>query len=210
VISFVTAQADRGLQVESPAGTIWMWEAVLHRGGSFVYYDRALNTFQVTGSGVDAAIALMSPLLVCAVVAVLLAGIRRVWLGNPRDRALTRVLPALALALVSALIAFNKVGSPQYMLWLAPPIVLGLVLSPRSFGAPAILVAAMAGLTQVFYPYLYVPLLNVNPALVAVLTLRNVLLFVVLGWAVARLWRVTPTPSQQPLSQRPPSQQPKE
>lgn len=197
VLSFVTAQTSRGVQVESPVGTVWMWQAVLHLGGSFVYYDRPLNTFQVTGAGIDGAIALMSPLLACVVAAVLLSGIRRAWLGAPRNRTLSAVLPPLALALITALIAFNKVGSPQYMLWLVPPVVLGLVFSPRRFRTPALLVATMAGLTQVFYPYLYLHLLALNPVLVGVLTVRNLLLFVVLGWALVQLWRPQPSESQQ-------------
>ena len=201
VLSFVTAQTSRGVQVESPVGTIWMWQAALHLGGSFVYYDRPLNTFQVTGAGIGTAIEWMNPLLACAVAAVLLAGIRRVRLGSSRTGALTGVLAPLALALLTALIAFNKVGSPQYMLWLVPPIVLGLVLSPRMFRTPALLVAAMAGLTQVFYPYLYLDLLALNPVLVGVLTVRNVLLFVVLGWASAQLWRAGASPSQEPCQQ---------
>lgn len=204
VVSFVTAQADRGLQVESPAGTIWMWQAMLHLGGSFVYYDRPLNTFQVTGAGIDDAIAVMSPLLACAVAGVLFVGIRRIWPGAPRNRTMTRVLPPLALALVSALIVFNKVGSPQYMLWLVPPVVLGLVLSPRAFRTPALLVAVIAGLTQVFYPYLYPALLALNPVLVGVLTLRNLLLFVVLGWALAQLVCAPPEDRQRRRNQAQP------
>lgn len=207
LLSFVTAQADRGLQVESPVGTVWMWQAALQRPGSFVYYDRALNTFQVTGPGITAAIGLMSPLLLCVVVAVLLVGVRAVWLSTPRrdevaTGAVARVLPPrvlapLALALVSALIAVNKVGSPQYMLWLVPAVVLGVAVSPRAWLTPAILVAALAGLTQVFYPYLYLDLLGLNPLLLGVLTLRNLLLFLVLAWAIVRLWRQPHRPVSQ-------------
>jgi Protein of unknown function (DUF2029). len=185
VFSFVSAQTDRGLQVEAPISGIWMWESVLGRPGSFVYYDQPLNTFEVTGDGIDAAIALMSPLLAIAVLVVLLLGIR----AARRGRAMTLVLPSLALAVVTALIAFNKVGSPQYMVWLVAPVVLGLVYQGRGFRTPAILVAIMAALTQTFYPYLYDGILMLNPALLVVLTLRNLLLFAVLGWAILALWR---------------------
>jgi hypothetical protein len=185
VFSFVTAQGDRGLQVEAPVSLIWMWESIAGRQGSYVYYNEPLNTFEVTGDGINTAIALMSPLLAVAVVAIMLIGIR----AARRQQAMTRVLPPLALALVTALIAFNKVGSPQYMVWLAAPIVLGLAYQGRAFRTPAILVAVMAALTQAFYPYLYDAILMLNPAMVFVLTVRNVLLFVLLGWAVWALWR---------------------
>ena len=69
------------------------------------------------------------------------------------------VLPALALAITSALILFNKVGSPQFVGWLVVPIVYGMATAAigegRSFRVPAILAAAIALLTQSFYPYLY-------------------------------------------------------
>lgn len=185
VFSFVTAQGDRGLQVEAPVSMIWMWESIVGRPDSYVYYDQPLNTFEVTGDGINTAIALMSPLLAVAVVAILLIGIR----AARHKEAMARVLPPLALALVTALIAFNKVGSPQYMVWLAAPVVLGLAYQGRAFRTPAILVAVMAALTQAFYPYLYDAILMLNPAMVFVLTVRNALLFVLLGWAVWALWR---------------------
>ena len=46
---FVTDQADRGLQLEAPVSTWYLWGAVLGIPGSFIYYDRDLLTFQVTG-----------------------------------------------------------------------------------------------------------------------------------------------------------------
>ncbi len=185
VISFVTMQTDRALQIEAPISTPWMWEAALGAPHAFVYYDRALLTFQVTGEGSGVASSLMTPLLGAAVVVVLLIGIRAV-----RGRApMTRVLPVLSLALVTTLIVFNKVGSPQYITWLAAPIVIGLVYRGRAFLTPAILVAVTAALTQTFYPNLYDLILTVHPAALAVLTARNLMLFFVLGWSVWALWR---------------------
>ncbi|MDQ1584166.1 MAG: hypothetical protein QOF36_2220 [Microbacteriaceae bacterium] len=185
VLSFITMQTTRGLQIEAPISAPWMWEAAFHRPGSFVYYDRSLLTFQVTGDGSETASSLMTPLLAVAVIAVLLIGIRAVRHHAP----IARMLPALALALVATLIAFNKVGSPQYITWLAAPVILGLVTQGRAFRTPAILVAVTAVLTQLFYPYLYDLILVVNPVMLLVLTVRNLMLFVVLGWALRALWR---------------------
>jgi hypothetical protein len=137
----------------------------------------------------------------CALVIVLIA-----MLVLQRGARATEVLPALALALVSGLIAFNKVGSPQFMTWLAVPVILGLATHAaghgRSFRAPAIMVAALALLTQAFYPYLYGWLIGLHPAMLLVLTARNVLVFVVLGWALVALWRCTPR-SDEPASAEP-------
>jgi hypothetical protein len=152
-----------------------------------VYYDRNILTFQVTGPGIDSAIALMTPLLAIAVAVVLLFGIRATYRGAP---ALV-VLPPLSLALVATLIAFNKVGSPQYIAWLAAPVILGIVCNGKHFTVPAILVGVTAALTQLVYPYLYIWLLysNPNPMMLGVLTIRNVMEFVVLGCALWMLWR---------------------
>ena len=72
------------------------------------------------------------------------------------------------------LIVFNKVGSPQYIGWLAAPIIAGLVLEQRRFVAPAVIALVLAALTQAFYPYLYNGLLNVQPVELSILTLRNI------------------------------------
>ena len=122
------------------------------------------------------------------------------------------IVVVIALALVSALIAFNKVGSPQFMTWLAVPVIMGLATHAagrgRSFRTPAIMVAALALLTQAFYPYLYGWLIGLHPAMLLVLTARNVLVFVLLGWSLVTLWRCvrrTPrvreprAPGRQPL-----------
>lgn len=185
VLSFITMQTGRGIQIEAPVATFWMWQAALHVPGAVVYYDRELLTFQVTGQGTITAGALMNPLLMATVAVVALVGIRSLRRGTPY----TRILPELSLALVIAFIAFNKVGSPQYVAWLAAPVVIGLVYQGRGFRTPAILTLVTAALTQVVYPYLYDGLLVPVPAMVLVLTLRNLMYFVVLGWCIAALWR---------------------
>jgi hypothetical protein len=185
ILSFITMQTDRGLQIEAPVSTIWMWQAALHVPGSAVYYDRQLLTFQVSGQGTEVAGALMNPLFALTAVVVTLIGVRALWRGTPY----TRILPELSLALVTAFIAFNKVGSPQYVVWLAAPVVIGLAYQGRGFRTPALLVLVTAGLTQVFYPFLYDMLIVPQPGMVAVLTLRNLMYFVILGWTISALWR---------------------
>ncbi|TAM67525.1 MAG: DUF2029 domain-containing protein [Microbacteriaceae bacterium] len=192
VFSFVTQQTGRGLQIEAPVSAPWMWAAALHSPGSFVYYDHALLTFQVAGPNIGFAIALMTPLLAAAAVLVLLIGAWATYRGVPA----LAVLPPLMLGLVATLIAFNKVGSPQYITWFAAPVILGIVCGGRQFRTPAILVAITAALTQVVYPYLYVGLLNANVLMVAVLSARNLMLFAILGWSLWALYRSARTISR--------------
>lgn len=217
IMSFITQQTGRGLQIEAPVSSIWLWLGALGQPASGLYYDNELLTFQVVGPGVKSAAALMTPLMGIAVLVVLAVGVRaalrrgawnragqfgvgqgRAVFGRPvQGGAAASVLPILALALVAALIAFNKVGSPQFVTWLSVPVIAGLVLDPRRFAVPAVLVALVAALTQVVYPYWYGYLLNLDAPMVAVLTVRNALYFVLVGWALQALWRM---PSGQVLS----------
>jgi hypothetical protein len=185
VFAFITGQTDRGLQIEAPVATFWLWQVVGGVPGAAVVYSRELNTFQVDGAGVEVVAGLMTPVLAVAVAAIALLGIRAV----RRGAYLVNVLPPLGLALVAALIAFNKVGSPQFIGWLAAPVVLFVLYRRKAALVPATLVLAVAALTQLFYPYWYDWLLVAAPAFVVILTARNVLEFVILGWAVRMLWQ---------------------
>ena len=189
VLSFITEQTGRGLQVEAPVSTFWLWQALAGEPNTYVYFDKAILTFQVQGPGSALASALMTPLLAIAVLVVMVLGIRAARAGASAGD----LLPPLALALVTTLIAFNKVGSPQYLGWIAVPIILGLATSRAghggSFRVPATMALVLAALTQVVYPYFYLALLALNPLLLAALTVRNVLEFVLLGWAVIAIVR---------------------
>lgn len=191
VFSFVTEQTDRGLQAETPVSTIWLWQALARTPGTFLYYDHALMTYQVAGTGVGVVAALMTPLMALVVIAICLIAIQAVRAGA--DSA--ALLAPLSLALVTALIGFNKVGSPQFMTWLAVPIILGLSMSLAGrggpFRVPATIAVVIGGLTQSFYPYLYGYLLALQPGMLLLLTLRNLLVFVLLGWAVTAVWRLS-------------------
>lgn len=181
VLSFVTQQTGRGLQPESPIATVWMWLAGFGVPGARVTYNSAILSFEVVGPGSDVAAAVMTPVLAVAVLVVVGLGVRAARAGAST----ALLLPTLALALTVTLIAFNKVGSPQFMAWIAVPIVLGLVTRDGpSFRVPAAVGLVLAALTQVIYPYLYNALLALHPLMLVALTVRNALEFVLLGWAV--------------------------
>lgn len=189
VFSFVSQQAGRGLQIEAPISTLWLWLAAAGVPDTFIYYDRAILTYQITGGGTDVAAALMTPLLGLAVLVVCALAI----VATRRGSTTTQLLPSLALALVTAFMVFNKVGSPQFESWLAVPVVLGLITAlggGRSFRTPAVMVLVIAGITQIVYPYWYDYLLYLNPLMLIALTTRNVLLIVLFGWALAAVVRL--------------------
>lgn len=182
---FIGDQTGRGLQVESPVSTFYLWDLMLG-GGSRVFYNPDLLTFEVYGPFVDPVILAMTPLLLLAVVGVALLGAVKAW----RGASFVALFPALSLALVTAFIAFNKVGSPQYIVWISVPLVVGLVLDRRRWWRPAVLGLLIAGATQIIYPLTYFDLLVAMPFPVVVITIRNLLLVVLVVWAVVMLARV--------------------
>ncbi|NYF10294.1 hypothetical protein HDC94_001450 [Leifsonia sp. AK011] len=187
ILSFITEQTGRGLQIEAPISMLWMWMTRAGVPGTRVYYDQNILTYQVVGPGWSTAASVMTPIMAVAVAAIVLLGVRALRAGaSPGD-----LLPPLALALVTALIAFNKVGSPQFVSWLAVPVVLGLATSAaglgRSFRTPASLLLVIGALTHLIYPYFYGWLLALDVPMLSVLTARNVLYFVLLGWAITSI-----------------------
>lgn len=186
LFGFVTDQADRGLQLEAPVSAFYLWRAVAQIPGSFIWYDQNLLTFQVTGPEVDTLIAVMTPLLVVAVVAVAAIGAVKV----SRGATFASLYPHLGLGLVLAFIVFNKVGSPQYMTWIAAPLIVGLVVDRHRWWKPATLALVIALLTLAVYPIAYWGLLLAEPFPAALLTARNALLVWLFVWMVVRLVRL--------------------
>jgi len=186
LFGFVKGQTDRGLQIEAPVSAVHMWLAALGVPGSRIYYDGDMLTFQVSGPGVDVLSAAMTPLMVAVVLAVLGTGAVKLRRGAHA----AALLPALALGVVMTFIVVNKVGSPQFAMWMVAPLVLGLALDRRRWWAPAILALTIALLTQLVYPVLYGGVLAAAPLPVAVLTLRNLLYVALWVWALVRVARV--------------------
>lgn len=192
LFTFVTMQSGRGLQIEAPVSAPWLWMAAGGDQASGLYYDEDILTYQVYGPGVDVVAGIMTPLL--AAVALAIVGLALWLLG--RGARPSALLPPLVLALVTALILVNKVGSPQFIGWLAAPIVLGIISARRQVGSyrlPAVLVLVIALLTQAVYPVLYGHLLALEPAMLTVLTVRNILLLALFVIAVRGMFTTART-----------------
>ena len=185
-LGFVTEQTGRGLQVEAPVSGFYLWGTVLGLDGFSVYYDTDLLTYQVTGTGLDAVIAVMTPLLIVGMLALAALGAFKAW----RGATYVRLFPPLALSLVLGFIVLNKVGSPQYLTWIIAPLALGLVLDRRRWWAPALVGLVAALLTQIVYPITYGGVIGAEPFAVTGLTLRNLLLIALWAWTIVGLLRV--------------------
>jgi hypothetical protein len=189
LLSFIGAQAGRGLQVESLLATPFVWAASAHLDGATIYYDQNILAFEVTGNGTQAAAAVSTPLMIVLVLAAVVLAIVARYRGAPGQE----LAPLVAMVLVLTLIVPNKVGSPQYVGWLAVPIVWGLIAgrhSARRFRVPAILALPTALLTQLVYPWFYNDVLGAAPLMVTVLSVRNLLELAILVWAIVELIEV--------------------
>jgi hypothetical protein len=82
-----------------------------------------------------------------------IAAVVGVWIAFSRRRnASGETVLVAAVATVACLVAFDKVLSPQYLIWLAPFVV--LAGGGLGIGAGVLLVAAL-GLTQTWFPSHY-------------------------------------------------------
>jgi uncharacterized membrane protein len=167
------AQLGRPLQIESLGGSILI--AIHHATGSSLETVNSFGSQNLSGTGVHE--------VELATTIVGLAALVVVWslfaAGAPtRDRLL-----ASCAAAVAALVAFDKVFSPQFMIWLIPFVL--VVRGLRGAAAGCLLYAALI-LTQTWFPAHYWDLaLSFSPTQSGELLARDlcvVALFVVLAW----------------------------
>ncbi|MBO9626926.1 MAG: DUF2029 domain-containing protein [Microbacterium sp.] len=183
IFGFLTEQTGRGLQIEAVAATPFLWLAVA--GVARIEYSFDILTFQIAADGADAVGAVLTPLMLLVVVVAAIAAAKAM-----RGAEFPRLLPPLALSVVVALIVLNKVGSPQFQTWLIAPTILWMVLDRARARVPAVLVLVLCALTCLVYPLNYDALLRAELLPVAVLTLRNVVLVVLLVVGIRALTRV--------------------
>lgn len=193
-LTFLVEQTDRALQVEAVGATPWVL-ASLVTSDVRVVFDQVLVTFEVVGPGAVVGARVLGVLLVVGAV----ASAALLWWARARG---ADVLLWGALLVLTVLFVANKVGSPQYVGWLAPPVAVALTLADPpvsrrvSWRTAAWLVLGIAGVTQVLYPFAYGGVISSSPLPSLLLAVRNVALVAVLVLAVAavlaRLRAATP------------------
>lgn len=184
IVGFLGAQSGRGLQIEAVAATPFLWLAAT--GAARIEYSFEILTFQISAPGAEAVGAALTSAMLVVVVGIVAVGVWRV----RRGAASARLLPPLALSLVVALIVTNKVGSPQFQVWLLAPVVLWLVVDRVRAQVAAFLVLGLCLLTFLVYPLTYDALLQAQPVPVALLTARNALLLVLLAVGIRAVVQV--------------------
>jgi hypothetical protein len=168
----ITRQTNRPLQIESLGSSVLL---VLHQlAGVGVTMDSSHGSQNLAGSGPDALAAVQSVAQILAVAAVW------VWFARgPMER--DRLVRAFAAA-VCAFIAFSKVFSPQFMIWLIP--LVPLVRGRRGLLASAVLALALV-LTQMWFPFNYWDLVAFKAYPSTLVFVRDLMM---LGLLAALLW----------------------
>ena len=183
LLSFLTYQRDRGLEVESlPALPLMLARAY---GDERMRVGFGFGSYQVDGPWAPAML-LVGTL---GLGAVLLAVAVLAWRARRSDPG--RALPVLAVLLMAGVLVFDKVLSAQYPLWLAGLVCLSLCRPDSPLRASVAPLAGLLVLTQLVYPLSIQTLtLTTRPGPVLLLAARDLLLLVVLVVAARAAWRL--------------------
>ena len=183
MFSFLQDQQVRGLQIEAPISSIFIWAAKFGIGNAVSYYDQNMMTFQLAGDGTAVAASLMGIALAVAFAITFWL----TWRAKQAGRHYSEIMPIASLTAVLDLIFFNKVGSPQYATWLAVPIILGLLYRATNWRLPMVSVAVIAALTELIYPTFYGSILRGEVFGLSLLAIRNIAYLLLLIYANVRL-----------------------
>lgn len=186
LFSFLGYQSSRGIQVESPIASFWIWSGKFGISNSGIYYDNKMMTFQVAGDNIELFAALIGIAMWVAIAITLWL----TWRAAKTGARFQAILPVAALTAVLDLIVFNKVGSPQFASWLVVPILLGILYVAPNWKLPIYSVAALALVTGLIYPVIYDSILNAEPWALGVLLLRNLGYVALLIWSNRQLIRL--------------------
>ncbi len=190
LVSPISWQAARGLQIESVPATPLMLARTVHPHGIWDVRTSRYKATEIFGAGVDATMVAST-----ALTAVALLALAWLWLRCRRAPELT-TLAWLILTAAAVLTVTNKTLSPQYILWLGGPVAALFVLAPADPAVRRIarLLIVVSVFTQLVYPIWYGRVVNVGWALLPMtllLAVRNALLCWLAWLAGAEVWRRT-------------------
>ncbi len=160
-------QADRPLQIESLGSSFLL---VAHQFGAWTVHLNLSHGSQNQGGSLASALAAFQSVVQALVVIGL-------WIAFARGPAMPERLVRYSAACVAAFVAFGKVLSPQFLIWLIP--LVPLVRGRRGLAASAVLAVALV-LTQLWFPYRYWDLALRQDALASWLVLARDLVLVLL------------------------------
>ncbi len=164
----IHGQASRPPQIESLAASVFL--AAHQLIGTHVHLYFTHNSDNINGHPAQQLASVMS---VLQIVALLLS-----WLFYARGPATKERMLTAAAAAVCAFIAFDRVLSPQYLIWLAPLVA---VIPGRRGVAAIVMVACAMAMTQIWYPQHFVQLKHLHPLESWAVVGRDLLLLALFG-----------------------------
>jgi hypothetical protein len=157
LISPLTWQSDRGLQIES----IWATPLMVARAVRPNYWIVDISRYQayeIFGSGVDAWVMISNIATLVGLALIIVLTIR----AFRHDGSTPVAIGFVIVAIVAIMTITNKTLSPQYLLWLGGPMAALLVFRSKATADEQPAINRMAGqllilalLTQLVYPLLY-------------------------------------------------------
>jgi len=171
---------ERPLQIESVLGTPMLLGNALGRWWVEVGHSHGSHQLIATGAGVAADLSGVLTFGALVIVYVVLL------VHRARLRATPEQLPLAVLALLLALMTFGKVLSPQYFIWILPVLALVAVREPLL----GLLGALVLALTHAEFPALYWNVVDLQPAALTLVAIRNVLLVALFCAAFSKQWRL--------------------
>ena len=194
LVSPLTWQSGRGLQVESVPATVPVYQHFKNPDGGYKVEMSKYNAYEIFGSGVSTWQSVSTVFM--ALTVILTIGLAFLsWRRNGLDH---RSAVLADLVIIGALIIANKTLSPQYFVWWAAPaaMILDRVSGEANSQTPpdpnslsqtrtwcwivAILLLITAFLTQQVYPLNYAGVVGLPPGRtsMALLVSRNVMTLV--------------------------------
>ena len=157
LISPLTWQSDRGLQIES----IWATPLMLARAARPDHWIVDMSQYQayeIFGPGVDIWVMISSLATVLGLAMIILLTVR----AFRHDGATPTAIGFVVLATVAIMTITNKTLSPQYLLWVGGPMAAMLAYRPQATPDEQSAISRIAGhalilalLTQLVYPLFY-------------------------------------------------------
>jgi len=182
IFSFVTDQSNRNTQVESIFALPSLWYGAFSHTQPVVY-NQVMLTLEVTGKYSHLGKLLSAPLLAISIGGAICLG----WLAAKKFANTLQLTALLTINFALALIAFNKVGSPQYIDWLIVPVLFAMAVALKHSKIYLSVMLIVCALTNIIYPQIYGRILTEQPDGLTVLTIRNLL---VLGLWAATTWQL--------------------
>jgi Glycosyltransferase family 87 len=175
----IVNQSGRPLQIESLGATIWLFAHQVIGTHLHVYFTHGSDNLD--GHPPMQFASVMSVIQAIAIVGV--------WGVYAAGKATKERLVVASTAAVCAFIIFDRVLSPQYLIWLVPLVM--IVPGRRGLAAIGLLALAMA-LTQVWFPQDFVELKEFLPLESWAVIARDLVLLALFGtlaWPDVAIWR---------------------